>query len=946
MTSNSFPERRISPLLLWRVYFALMIMQEFITIGLIFQSRSETGLFLGLSSIRAAIVAGVLCIMAAAGWSLVESWRKPQTCIKRVDRLINWLEKPSRCARITLLMGLILATGSYLLTLLPELQEPFTAKLLARLAPVIFWLTGLSAQTLAALLYIRYGKNILQLRPKGKVFWVILAYFAGIFLVWIWATRSVIPVASEKVGWNLLGSPILDSQLILAWLPGAVLLLLVNRLNSSTTNPAWLKKFTPGKADLVIACLIWLGAVLLWQSVPITPNWFLSEKFAPNQAYYPYSDARQYDRVAQSALIGEGFKFFNGWDVRRPLHGAYLTILHLIAGQEYEKVIALQVLLLALLPVLLYFLTRSLHNRASGVVAAGLVILRETNSISITGNITTSNVKLLMVDLPVALLVVFFAILAIKWLQQIVRQVAQQTEQPTLLALVSGGVLGLAMLIRLETVVLSLSPALIASLILLPKKKYALWCKQLALFSLGVVLVISPWVYRNWQRTGLLFIDSPLFHFGIITQRFQPSNSQRLSPEPTGSGPVSPAPSTTSLPQPTQPTSPVQAAATVVPATPAPSGQSWVVAAAQNDWRAALKQPGELISYALAHYTNSQIQSILIFPTTYRGFDSTVAFLAHRDLSRYLTECCSLSNYSRRVPYWHKWNGTFPSQSILPILFSILIIAVGVQVTWNKHKLVSLLPVFALLIYLGFNAALRNSGGRYILPVDWGVILFYSIGIVELTTFVINGITGKKLAHDLPDLAESTPVQPAKQRSLLRQPRFYVAAAGLFLIGCMIPLIEVSFPERYTQTRIEKMLTSLWDSPELPANVSHDFKAFLSKGGLVTAGRALYPMFFPKGYGTEDVDYEPLAPKLYPRMVFDLTANYSQDLALPFDKKFFHFPNASDVLVFLCPSEGTYSGDPLAVAVFDANDNLTDLYLRTPYPTDPACPLPAVKGSN
>jgi hypothetical protein len=942
MTSISASEGRIAPLFLWRAYFTLVILQGIIALGLIFQSSSETGLFLGLSSIRSAIAVGLLCASLAATWCLVDSWRKPQKCIVRVNRLIIWLEKPERWARLSLLMGLILVVGSYQLTLIPELEEPFTAKLLARLVPVIVWITGLCAQTLAALLYIRFGKDTLKLHPKVRVFWVVLAYFCGVFLVWVWATRSVIPVASEKVGWNLLGSPILESQVLLAWVPGFLMLLLLNRLNTAVSQ-SWLKKLTPCKIDLALACIIWLCAVVLWQSTPITPNWFLSEKLQPNFGYYPYSDARHYDRVAQSALIGEGFKFFNGWDVRRPLHGAYLTILHLIAGQDYEKVIALQVLLLAFLPVSLYFLTSSLHNRASGVVAAGLVILRETNSISITGNITTSNVKLLMVDLLVALATVFFTILAVKWLQQLLRQVAQPMEQTSLLALVSGGALGLAMLIRLETAVLSLSPVLVASLILLPRKKYAHLCQQMVLFFLGTVLIISPWIYRNWQRTGLFFIDSPLFYFAIINQRFQPAPTLTFSHEPGGSGQSLAIPSTTALPNPTQPAYPVPATATTPSPTP---GQSWVVTAAQNNWRESLKQPGELVSYALAHFTNSQIQTILIFPTAYRGFDSGVAFLAHHNLSRYLAECCSLTNYSRQVPYWHKWSGAFPSQSILPILFSILIIAAGVQVTWNKQGPISLLPVFSLLLYLGFNAVLRNSGGRYILPVDWGVILFYSIGIIQLTIFVLNNITGKKMAQDLPSQAGSNPVQPTQQHSALRNPRFYAAAAGLFLIGCTIPLIELSFPERYTQTRKEQMLAAVYDSLEIPANVSQDLKAFLSKGGTAIAGRALYPQFFPAGYGTQDIDYGPLAPKSYPRMVFNLTATSSQDLVLPFDKRTFHFPNASDVLVFLCPSETSYSGDPLAVAVFDTNDQLTDVFLRTPYPINPSCPLPVVSGSN
>jgi hypothetical protein len=931
MTGNTPDKHSFSPLLVWRVYFTLLILLGFITLGLIFQSRSETGVLFGLSGTRMAIVAGILCLLAVAVWLLFVSWRNPQICIQRITSLVANLGKPGRWAFWMLLMGFGLVVGSYILTLLPDLEEPFTAKFLERLSPVIFWLAGFCAQTLVALLYLRHGSKLFALRLKAKLFWIALALFSIVFLIWVWGSRSFIPAVAEKVGWNLLGSPILEFQVLIAWGLGLVVLLLVNRSSDSNPKRTRLKRFSPAKVDLAIAGLIWLSAVLLWQSTPITPNWFLSEKLSPNQAYYPYSDARHYDRVAQSALIGEGFKFFNGWDVRRPLHGAYLTLLHVIAGQEYERVIAIQVLLLAFLPVLIYFLTKSLHHRSSGVIAAIIVIFRETNSISITGNITTSNVKLLMVDLFVAMAVVVFAILAIKWLRQIVHQLAQSSESQPLLALVSGGALGLAMLIRLETTVLSLSPLFILSLIALPKKKYSFLCKQLALFFLGIALVISPWVYRNWWRTGQLFVDSPLFRFGLISQRFKPSNTPTPAITPTGNGQA-----------PTTLTSP---AATAVPTGPA-TAQPPVQERAQNYLQALFKQPGELISYTLAHYTNSQLQSILIFPTTFRGFDSSVAFLAHRDPSRFWTECCSLSNYTRRVPYWHKWDGAFPSQSILPIIFSLLVIAAGIQTTWNSHKLVALMPIFSMLVYFSFNAALRNSGGRYILPVDWAGILFYSIGIAQLTFSVLSSVTGKKLIPDLSSQAEPAPAAPVMQPGLLRKPQFYTAAAGLFLAGCIIPAIEFSFPQRYTPGRTEQMLAAVWVSPDLPEQAGADLKGFLSRGGVVTAGRALYPQFFPAGYGTQDIDYDPLAPKPYPRLVFDLTGVYSQDLALPFEKRAVRFPNASDVLVFECPIASLYTADPLAVAVFDANDRLTDVYLRKPWPSDPACPLPAVIESN
>ncbi len=168
MTNNPTSEPRIAAVLLWRLYFALVILQGIFTIGLIFQSPSESGLFLGLSGMRGALVVGMLGISIAAGWLLALSWRNPQICLDRVNQLVIWLEKPGRFARLALLMGLILAVGSYQLTLIPELEEPFTAKLLARLLPVIFWISGLCAQSLAAIALPPFWKGCPETPAKRQ----------------------------------------------------------------------------------------------------------------------------------------------------------------------------------------------------------------------------------------------------------------------------------------------------------------------------------------------------------------------------------------------------------------------------------------------------------------------------------------------------------------------------------------------------------------------------------------------------------------------------------------------------------------------------------------------------------------------------------------------------------------------------------------------------------
>ncbi len=41
------------------------------------------------------------------------------------------------------------------------------------------------------------------------------------------------------------------------------------------------------------------------------------------------------------------------------------------------------------------------------------------------------------------------------------------------------------------------------------------------------------------------------------------------------------------------------------------------------------------------------------------------------------------------------------------------------------------MPALAAAIYIGFYAALRNSGGRYLIPIIWTAFLYYGVGLTE-----------------------------------------------------------------------------------------------------------------------------------------------------------------------------------------------------------------------
>jgi hypothetical protein len=59
---------------------------------------------------------------------------------------------------------------------------------------------------------------------------------------------------------------------------------------------------------------------------------------------------------------------------------------------------------------------------------------------------------------------------------------------------------------------------------------------------------------------------------------------------------------------------------------------------------------------------------IPVFPTTFRLFDTLVSYIGHRSPARFWQECCSALDYTRRLPYWRKWNGVFPQQALLPLV--------------------------------------------------------------------------------------------------------------------------------------------------------------------------------------------------------------------------------------------------------------------------------------
>jgi len=933
MNINNLP---ISKKNLWtglRIYLLLVVIQGLVALVIITQAKSEesSNFIHGLSYTKLIIGSIILVVSIFSVILLVETWTNATRFQKRVTRLFQIIFLPKVFKISILFLGGLILSGSYFITLVPDISEPFVFGVFSRLLPVAIWITGLSIQTIISLLILNYGTNLFSYRLKGKAFVLITLLLLGIFLSWFLVMKAVHTMEFRSTGWNSMGVPILEYQLLIAWGAGMVTLLVLYLISIKPDHSRLVRKLTPLKIDIIISLLIWLVAFSIWGNVPVIPSWFLSAPTPPNFESYPTSDARAYDVVGQTALIGEGYLFYGAPIIRRPLHALYVTVLHLIGGQNSNLLVSMQILVLALFPVLVFNVTKSLHNRISGVIAGIMIVLREANSIAGAGMITTSHAKLIMVDLPSALLNTFFILLVIKWLKEI--------EYKKLYALISGGALGLSMMIRLESFVFFFPLAIIMMVILFPKRLYSLWIKNVILFLLGITLILSPWIWRNWKATGMIYIDSPYFRYSLIAQRFRALVTS--TPESRNIATESPLPTIQEGEPEWTPSPQMVSPITSAEPTALPSSEEENVQTTIKQAVSFIKEnPKQLVGFFLAHSLNSQIQTFLIMPSTFRGLDSMAGFLGHHSFQKLWIECCSLENYIRRMPYWHNWDGSFPKQSVIPLVANMSILATGVYISWRKHKYIGITPLIFGATYLLFNALFRNSGGRYILPVDWTIMVYFSIGLAHLSVRIIDYFSKSNVLENLLGFQEK-PASPRKPEYLLSSPKFYVTIIILFLFACAIPLVEISFPQIFTETRKQEMFEALYQSDLLSEAKQRELQTFLSNGGLVYAGRALYPQYYRANSGGIGDKGDSQSQKPYARLIFYLIGKYNSTLTIPIDEKPKFFPNSSDVLVFTCPEE-----EVLAISLFNSSGVPRAIWYNSSYPTYLECPIPLPEGNH
>ncbi len=681
--------------------------------------------------------------------------------------------------------------------------------LFLRSFPLILLLGGIGFQFFLLTCCVR--KNELKISAERrkrirKIFWILLCIgiAAGVFI-----GITKIGLVKENAFWGKPTIPLLEWQMIAAGLLGWLWMTAEFSRGRSSLNK--FSRFFP--------LLIWLFAVIIWTSIPNQKGFFSPPGREPNYEIYPFSDASAYGHYARSVAAGMGYK--NGQIPPRIFYVAVLGLFHLIARNQYDLVIFLQILLLALLPVILYQIGKEIHSISAGIMAAWFVIFREINAImSAPFAHNDATVKYFLADVPTALAASFFTLMFIRWLKDI----ESENKNSWYWAILSGCTLGIMTLIRTQSFVLII-PALIP-LFLKFRNKKVLW-KHYLVFALSLGVMLMPWLVRNYKLTGKFVFDDPLTQTAELTRNYNFENADLSQHENENDG-------------------------------------DYTVRMKQIIRRNVLKNPGKVFSFAFRHFFNNEICNLRLFPLR--------------------SKLDSLENLIKiNEPFWEVLeNGNLQLYNLIFLGLGFIVIVFGVSAA-SRKGFMGIAPFLFNIIFNFGTGVGRYSGGRYLIPLDWVIFLYFAVGLAEIFSFADELIFFNKE----PELSaeETFPISSFPKRKMVVSILITLAAASL------IPVMENLIPMHFKPATEKEVLDKFGVS------------SFTCSGHQTVILKALsaYPRYYHAGEGEPESAKQGYGVSDYGRLIFLGSApNGFGTFELKTEETPGVFPDGSEVWILAC----------------------------------------------
>jgi hypothetical protein len=627
------------------------------------------------------------------------------------------------------------------------------------------------------------------------------------------------------------------------------------------------RKWGSKRFDLIVFLLIYGVTAIVWAREPLQRSFLFIGPYPPNRVLYPFADAAIFDAASQFALIGQNFFLFNGQFFERALYISFLVFLHSLFGQDYGQLMAAQAAIFAVFPALVYLVGKSLNSRALGFAAALVAAFRGANAIAASNMIDMANPKMMLTDFPTAIGVALIVLFACEWLKR--------PRERWNYALWIGGVIGLTIMLRTNTLVFLLLIPLY--MLLTFSRQWKIWVVTSFLIVFAAFAITLPWELRNQALGGQMY--------GSIVSKFENVIQRRYTP------PVSPD--------------------SLLPQQEILSFLSWK----QSQAVLELSRPIDILQepscnstacFVPNHFLHNVLTSILVLPTS-----PVLDDLRH--------------TVKERFSYWSPdWDGTFTIPAFFFFALNLFFILLGIRTAWEGQRLAGLVPLAIFMFYNLSNGFARTSGGRYIVPIDWILTIYFLIGLFR-TLLLFAGVLRFRWMS-FPERSETNALAQSRTSSSLASA--VVILVVLFGLGGLIPLAETLHPERYANFDVAKTLSE-HESQIASAGLSlPEIDSFLNNPNAeISVGRALYPRYYIEFEG--EVHFYPVVVMGFPRTTFTLIGpDGEKGIVLPGEKPD-HFPHAVDTIVLGCKEE--FYVDALAVIVLDDTGSV--------YTRNPASPL-------
>jgi hypothetical protein len=415
----------------------------------------------------------------------------------------------------------------------------------------------------------------------------------------------------------------------------------------------------------------------------------------------------------------------------------------------------------------------------------------------------------------------------------------------------SGGLIGFLMLIRPQTVIFL--PILLALAGIVYRKRRLSLVNGWYVLIAGTIAMILPWMLRNAQVAGEFTLQES-DEISLIGQALQ---TEPGKPRPEGGETETDFLQRTTL----------------------------------ETLFQALSRPLKTFELIGPHFLHNFVVTVFVLPTSLRPYAPDA--------------------YVSSLPMWQRgWAGELPLQSWLPLLLNIFFISLGMASAWKQKRWAGMTPLVLYLGYSATTAAVRYTGRRYIMPVDWIVLIYYAIGVFRLLRW--GSRTWPRLDQALIFQQPATGYQNDQRSQTKRWWGFSPKAGALllafFLVGSALPATERSIQPRHPQIpagEIIPLIRSELFVEKDDLRLVEQLENFLQdEQAIVLQGRALYPQVYhaDQDFYNSGIHFNELDPKPFERLGFYLIGPWEGDVFLRMDDPP-AFPHASDVIVFGCPED-------------------------------------------